>query len=107
VFCFASDTLTALLLKQLRGTFRDVSARLENLFVAIGSDELRNKMVSHTTDQKGVLLIETFRFYGRYCIAVEGQCRGECSVVVAPPRDELSARLLNILKKQEVCVINV
>jgi hypothetical protein len=55
-----SYTLPVLLLKQFYETFKDGSARLENLFAAFGNDELCNKMVSYMMDHKVMLIIKTF-----------------------------------------------
>jgi hypothetical protein len=49
------------------------------------------------------LLPRTFYSSDGFCVDVERKCRGDFSVHGEPPRETLSARLLNSSGKQEVC----
>jgi hypothetical protein len=71
---------------------------VEELFIAVGSTELSNKMESYTTDQK-VFVIITFSSSGGSFGAVETQYRREFSVSVAH-EETLSTGLLNSFKKR-------
>jgi pantothenate kinase len=52
---------------QFYETLTDRSAHLENLFVAVGSGELSNKMMSYTKDQN--VFIKTVYFSGGSFVA--------------------------------------
>jgi hypothetical protein len=70
---------------------------LGNPFVAVGSTELSNKMVSHTTDQK--VSPKPFTSSGS-CVTVERQYGRGFSVNVAPTRDTCTG-LLNSLHNRK------
>jgi hypothetical protein len=59
---------------------------LEELFVAVGNNEISNKMASYTTDQK-VYVIKTFYSPSGSCVAVETKYRRVFTVRVAPSKD--------------------
>jgi hypothetical protein len=61
---------------------------LEKVFVAVGNTELRNKMASHTTDQK-LFVIKTFYSSGGSWVAVGRQYRRDFFGRVAPSRDAI------------------
>jgi hypothetical protein len=76
-----------------------------NLRVAVAIAELCNKIALYMMDQI-MFIIKTFYSSSGSCVAVERQYRREFSICVSPLRDTI-CQLLNSLKKQEVCVINV
>jgi hypothetical protein len=86
----------------LHETFTDISIHFKNLFVAVSKAELINKPTSHTVDQE-VFSIKTFYCSDGYRIGVDGVL----SIVVCVARSRSAIGLLNNLKIEEACVINV
>jgi hypothetical protein len=75
------------------------------MLITVAIAELCNKIAFYTMDQK-MFIMKTFYSSDGSCVAMERQYLQKLSLCVSPLRD-IVCEILNSLKKQEVCVINV
>jgi hypothetical protein len=78
---------------------------LGKLFVVIGNNEQNNKMALYMMDQEGVCYQNLLLLWWLLCCSGENVL--ESFLFMLHHQETLPTVLLNSLKKQEVCMINV